>query len=136
MSKYQPLADHLAGLAADEWRASFAEVEAVLGFPLPKTALSSDGWWTDEDDKSHKRAWVGAGWRVTDLDRREGKVVFGRLARAAAEPAPAAVVVPETPASEPAQAKRPPVGLWVAVTGVAALTVSLGLAALRAVKRR
>jgi hypothetical protein len=135
MSKYQPLADHLAGLAADDWRASFAEVEAVLGFPLPKTALSSDGWWTGEDDKTHKRAWLDSGWRVTDLDRREGKVVFERLARAAAEPAPVAVV--ETPASEqPAQAKRAPVGLWVAVTGVAALTVSLGLAALRAVKRR
>ena len=133
MSKYQPLADHLAGLAADEWRASFAEVEAALGFSLPKAALASDSWWSNEDDKPHKRSWLDAGWRVTDVDRREGKVVFERLARAAAEPAPAAVV--ETPV-EPAKPKRAPVGLWVAATGVAALAVSLGLAALRVVKRR
>ena len=38
MSKYDPLSDRLAGHPASEWRANFAELEEVLGFPLPKAA--------------------------------------------------------------------------------------------------
>lgn len=135
MSKYQPLAVHLASLTGAEWRASFAEVEAVLGFALPKTALTSDGWWSNEDDKAHKRAWTDIGWRVADLDRREGKVVFERAADTMTS-APSAVVSEPVAEAPTEGARRPPIGLMVAVTGVAALTVSLGLAALRAVRRR
>ena len=64
MSKYQPLADHLAAMSADEWRASFAEVESVLGFSLPKTASTHGTWWSNDDDKPHKAGWLSAGWRV------------------------------------------------------------------------
>jgi hypothetical protein len=79
MSKYQPLAERLSGHADDAWRASFAELEAVLGFPLSKTARSSAGWWSNEPDKPHKRAWLDSGWHVADLDRAGERVTFRRI---------------------------------------------------------
>ena len=36
MPKYDALEDHLSSLAADEWNATFAEIERILGFGLPK----------------------------------------------------------------------------------------------------
>ena len=38
MSKYHPLSERLKGHGQDDWQASFAEIEEVLGFPLPKSA--------------------------------------------------------------------------------------------------
>lgn len=38
MSKYEPLARHLAGLAVNEWTATFSKIEQILGFRLPKSA--------------------------------------------------------------------------------------------------
>jgi hypothetical protein len=133
MSKYQTLGDHLAGMKASEWRASFAEIEAVLGFQLPKTALTSDAWWSNETDKAHKRSWLDADWRVDDIDRREGKVVFARTAKAVAEPPPVALV--ETPAESPPK-RGLSAGLIAAVGGMAAVAVGVGLLALKGLKRR
>lgn len=90
MSKYKPLSDHLAQAKADRWTASFAELEEVLGFPLPKSARDQNAWWLG-GEKPHHSAWTEPGWRVLDLDRAAQTVVFGRDAGASASPvAPAA----------------------------------------------
>lgn len=73
MSKYRPLSDRLAGHAEPEWRASFAEIEEVLGFPLPKSARQQRAWWGDD-----KRAWREHGWRADDIDHDGGYVTFRR----------------------------------------------------------
>jgi hypothetical protein len=86
MSKYQPLADRLSGHAQDTWRPTFAELEEVLGFPLSKTARSSAGWWSNEPDKPHKKAWLDAGWHVEALDRPGEAVTFRRLTPRASAP--------------------------------------------------
>lgn len=83
MSKYNPLSERLSGHAGDEWRASFAELEEVLGFPLPKGARGGTSWWANDPDKSHSRAWTGAGWEVAEVDRSGEAVTFRRNAASA-----------------------------------------------------
>jgi hypothetical protein len=80
MSKYQPLSQRLRGHTGDEWRASFAEVEEVLGFPLPKGARSGKAWWSNDLGKPHSRAWSGHGWEAGDVDMITGQVTFRRSA--------------------------------------------------------
>ena len=69
MSKYEPLGKFLSALETQRWRASFAEIEAVLGFPLPNSAYTYPAWWSNDDTgHSHARAWLGVGWRTGDVD--------------------------------------------------------------------
>lgn len=136
MSKYQPLADHLKALSADEWRASFAEVEAVLGFPLPKSASTHGSWWSNEADKPHKAGWLSAGWRVADVDRREGKVVFERVAKKPVSKTAPVAMVAASPNGEPAKAGPGKSTLIAVVAGTAALVLGLGVTAARIMRRK
>jgi hypothetical protein len=87
MSKYQSLSVRLSGHPGDEWRASFAEIEEVLGFPLPKAAQSR-AWWANTGDKPHSRAWTAHGWRA-EMDQASGAVTFRRpVSEAALQGAP------------------------------------------------
>lgn len=73
MGKYQPLSDRLSDHPEPEWRANFAEIEEVLGFPLPKAARSR-AWWSP--DKSQSSAWTDHGWIVVELEPSTGEVTF------------------------------------------------------------
>lgn len=84
MSKYQPLSTRLSGHEGDEWRATFSDLEQVLGFPLPKGARTGRTWWANDADKSHSRSWAGQGWHVGDIDPMAETVVFRRSAASAA----------------------------------------------------
>lgn len=79
MSKYNPLSKRLQGHPGDEWRASFSEIEEVLGFPLPKTARTGKAWWSADAEKPHSRAWAGQGWQA-DVDHAGEAVTFRRSA--------------------------------------------------------
>lgn len=94
MSKYKPLSDRLSSHGAHEWRASFAEIEEVLGFPLPKTARSGQSWWGDD-----KRAWREHGWRADEIDHDGGYVTFKRDGQTTAAVAES-VVMPDEPQTE------------------------------------
>lgn len=78
MSKYKPLTERLSGHAEDEWRTTFADLETVLGFALPKGARGGPAWWTNDGDKPHSRAWTSAGWQVFEVDRANETVTFRR----------------------------------------------------------
>ncbi len=80
-SKYDPLKLHLEHLLVSTWRASFAEIEAVLGFSLPDSARRYSAWWENETDGQHihAHAWLDAGWRTEQLDRTGERVTFKRL---------------------------------------------------------
>jgi hypothetical protein len=95
MSKYDPLSERLSGHSGPEWRASFAELEKVLGFPLPKAARTGRGWWKPEAG-AHARAWTGAGWDAHEVDPTAGHVLFRK-----ANPGPAAPAVAEDAAPKP-----------------------------------
>ena len=81
MSKYQPLSDRLSGHDQPEWRATFTEIETVLGCPLPKGARAKSTWWANDGESGHSRAWSSAGWEVAEVDRDVGAVVFRRSAQ-------------------------------------------------------
>lgn len=147
MSKYKPLSDRLGGHAGDEWRASFEDVEGVLGFPLPKSARTSGAWWSAAD-KAHHQAWLAQGWRVDEVDRTLGSVVFRRDPRAVEPPRPELQSVSASDSVQPLamkeaaeaaskemHAKRATGFAALAAGGVAAV-VALGLVVKTVLRRR
>src|SRR5688572_30151909 len=83
MTKYRPLYDRLSAHPEDEWRASFAELEEVLGFPLPKSARGGPSWWANDAERGASRAWSDAGWLVVVVDCGDECVTFRRNMAAA-----------------------------------------------------
>jgi hypothetical protein len=137
MSKYDPLTKRLAAAKGGEWKASFADLEKLLGGPLPKTARSGKTWWKADAATPQARAW--AGWEV---EPGKDGVVFRKAGGPAAAP-PA----PETKAIAPATSgdETPPIlkrlevspGWGMAlVAGGVAIVAGLGALAFRAVGRK
>lgn len=81
MSKYEPLKNHLASRLWSEVAMTFAEVEAVLGAKLPRSAYEHAAWWANESEGSHvqAKAWLEAGFETADVDKASGKVTFKRF---------------------------------------------------------
>lgn len=79
LSKYDPVRSYLIGLRTDEWRASFNEIERMLGFRLPKSARTYPAWWANaKRPHAQQRAWVTAGWRTAELDLTAERIIFRR----------------------------------------------------------
>ena len=78
-AKYERLGRHLAGLAFDEWRASFKEIEAILHFHLPPSARKYPAWWANDRRQSQPYAWLDAGWKTEQLDLASERVTFRRV---------------------------------------------------------
>ena len=56
---------------------TFGKAEAILGRPLPRTAYTGRGWWTNEPGHSQADyGWLAAGWHVDSVDRRRRMVTF------------------------------------------------------------
>ena len=79
--RYAPLHRQLLSLAGDHWSASFAEIEAILGFSLPDSARLYPSWWSNGARHSHALAWEAAGFRVRPRIAQE-VALFERLATA------------------------------------------------------
>lgn len=79
MSKYEALPQFLARADRMVRRMSFAEVEKVLGFKLPKSAYEHEAWWSNNaTGHSHARVWLKSGWRTEGVDLAGRKVTFRR----------------------------------------------------------
>ena len=82
MGKYVRLATHLRSLGGESWTASFAELEKVLGFPLPPSARKYEAWWQPSGSHTQALAWTDAGWSVAKLDLAnptQGRLTDGHL---------------------------------------------------------
>ena len=69
--KYRRLYEHLLRLPHPEWRASFRELEAILGFELPASARLYRPWWANQGaggGHSQALAWGVAGWETAAVD--------------------------------------------------------------------
>ena len=76
-SKYLPLQKHLQNLNGKSWRATFEDVEVILGFKLPHSAYTYAAWWGNHVQNSrHTRAWMDIGWEVQDLDLANETLTF------------------------------------------------------------
>lgn len=127
MSKYEPLRTHLSGLHGDEWRATFADVEAILGFPLPDSARQHSAWWSNNRQGSrHSSAWLDAGWRAEELSLTARRVVFRR---GVAAPSAPSLPPPARRQSAPVRHATEP----LPVSRVTELSLSMPWAALGAV---
>jgi len=137
MSKYQPLTEHLATRSGQFWRASFADLEEILGASLPKTAYASNAWWANSPDKLHQKAWLEAGWRVESVDCTSNAVLFHRDGYDPVDEVPERYYspAPPTPPRPPGQIKRV-MGLTAVVGGALALTAALGAVAFKVVRRK
>ena len=79
--KYAPLHNHLQELKGDEWRTTFNEIEKVLGFELPDSARIHRPWWANQGARgghSHALAWEMAGWKTSQVDMVDERLVFIR----------------------------------------------------------
>jgi hypothetical protein len=81
MSKYQKLTVHLTSLEHGQWMAQFKEIEAILGFPLPKSAYTYPAWWSNQASDGHSQSgsWQSIGWRTRELDLSNQRVTFVRI---------------------------------------------------------
>ena len=82
--KYHRLYMYLSGLQAGDWRASFSEIELILGFDLPASARRHRPWWANQGSgggHSHARAWVVAGWETAEVDMGSETLLFRRRER-------------------------------------------------------
>ena len=79
MSKYDPLTKALERSDRASVPMSFAEIERVLGFDLPRSARTYRPWWSN-DGKSHSqaRSWLTAGFRAAEVNLEGEEVVFLR----------------------------------------------------------
>ena len=69
--KYQRLYTHLCSLTIQEWRATFREIESVIGFELPMSARLHRPWWSNQtggNGHSQALAWTAAGWETAEVD--------------------------------------------------------------------
>ena len=76
--KYKPLRRHLDSLNGDEWQASFADIEAVIGCNLPASARRHRSWWANDRSHRHALAWLDAGWETANVNMDAGTLLFRR----------------------------------------------------------
>jgi hypothetical protein len=79
MGKYEPLTHYLENRPDEIWDAGFADVEHVLGFPLPPSAHEYPAWWANQEPgHSQTRGWRDAGWETGRVDLASKRLRFVR----------------------------------------------------------
>ena len=81
LGAYSPLYGYLEHRYAVTVVLSFFDIEALLGFPLPDAARSTDRWWTAPvlGSDRHAEAW-GAAHRIAKPNLPARTVAFDRVA--------------------------------------------------------
>jgi hypothetical protein len=73
------LGEFLLDQSTDNIQLSFSDLEGILGFPLPKSALLYRTWWTNDRTHSHaNNGWLSVGWRVAIINLENKSVQFNR----------------------------------------------------------
>jgi hypothetical protein len=78
MSKYEPLQAYLRGRNTEMVPMSFAEIEKVLGFALPKSQMYAAWWSNNPTNNVMTNEWLAAGYRTEQVDIEGRKLVFRR----------------------------------------------------------
>lgn len=82
MSKYEPLKTWLEAMQSGNIKASFGQIELVLGFGLPKSARTRPAWWSNEGESTRHvqcRAWIEAGFVASNLSLGNETIEFVRI---------------------------------------------------------
>ena len=78
-SRYAPLAIWLQSQEQNKITLSFQNIETIIQDALPPSARRHRNWWAN-DSVSHSQSqqWLDAGWRVSNVNLAEEKVIFAR----------------------------------------------------------
>ena len=77
---------------------TFAEVEAIVGHPLPRSARYQAWWSNNPSNNAMTTVWLKAGFKTEDVDMERRSVVFRRV-KPRQPPTPVSVVQGGSPAS-------------------------------------
>jgi len=82
MAKYEKFGPFLARQRAPKIKMAFAEIERVLGSPLPASAYKHRPWWSNNpSNNALTKAWLEAGYETTQVDMEHRHLVFQRVAK-------------------------------------------------------
>ena len=104
-AKYEPLKGYLKFRAAftDSVRLSFAQIDGIIGDNLPLEAYRSESWWANHPSSVHAKAWLDAGWETSEVNLKEGYVIFRKV-----KSSQGVVLKREREAEEPKKPFTPP----------------------------
>lgn len=60
-------------------RVNFRDIETLLAGPLPAAAKKHQSWWSSNPNEAQCQAWLGAGWRVAQVNLARREVTFQPL---------------------------------------------------------
>lgn len=76
MDKFVSLKRYLINSGKDDIFMTFKELENVIGFPLPRSAWTHKAYFANTETHSISKAWMEAGYVVSELNIYEGKLAF------------------------------------------------------------
>lgn len=80
MSKYESLAKHLARSGAHELVMTFAQLEQILGAPLPASARTHRPWWANSaHGHVQSKGWLDAGYQSERVDLEGETLTFKKV---------------------------------------------------------
>jgi len=74
----KPLRDFLIGQGESMIPMTFAQIEHLLGTPLPASKMSRAWWSNNPDNNVMTREWLAAGYLAEAVDIKSEKLVFRR----------------------------------------------------------
>lgn len=77
--KYWKLNKHLSGLDVTDWETTFAEIETIIGFKLPKSAYIHPAWWAN-GIRGQSLGWVMAGYETYEVNMDAKTLTFRKNA--------------------------------------------------------
>lgn len=107
MSKYQSLTDFLSSSGNRQLRMKFAEIEKILGFPLPASKQYPAWWSNNPSNNVMTKAWLAAGYKTEQVDVAGEKVTF--VAERPREPSPGPMRAAPSLSSS---GRHPAFGVW------------------------
>ena len=79
MGKYDPLKAFLESQPIEQVSMTFAEIERLLGVPLPKSKQYPAWWSNNPSNNTMTKAWLDAGFTTEQVDTANEKLTFRRL---------------------------------------------------------
>ena len=80
MTKYEPLAAFLKDCPTEEIPMTFADIERVIGAPLPNSKRYPAWWSNNPSNNVMTQVWLDAGFQTERVDTTNGRLVFRRVA--------------------------------------------------------
>ena len=115
MSKYDKFGAFLVASKALEIRLTFAQIEVILGFPLPASKVYQAWWSNNPFNNVMTRVWLRAGYKSSQVDVAGETVLFVRDASGTGDEPPRSplfgsmkgttIVAPGVDLTEPADAE-------------------------------